>query len=588
MTARGTRQPDATPLAELIERFRQSRVPTMVLRRDGQIVMRNQALVRLTGYTVADAPTAARLVELVFPNPEYRASALSSVRLSLSGRLIEPEEFLLNCRNDRRIVARAATMLFDAGMIVQYQDVSASYGLVRGPKGSVSLAWARPEVRYRGTLKEWRTNYVSPGTISMLGYEPWTVLAWGREDWWDRVCPEDRPRLTALLAAMTQHRRGVKWSIEYRFRHANGTYRWMSDMATISYDREGVPEGIQGVLRDVTDRESYHEALQERVANFQTVAEHAGEGIFIARNDGRHVYVNDYACKLTGYTARELQRLRRKDLLVLSDVPRVEKFSRLRLGGGAAPGRYETTIRRKDGSMVPVEVTASRIVWQGEQCTLGLVRDISERRDMVRQLLEISNQEKREIGHVLHDSLGQILTGIGLQLSVLEQDLAANGNPAAARVRRLKELSQTAIRQARGIARGLSPLDVAGRGLDLALERLALDTCHIYGLDCRYERKGSGTIDDQRVATHLYYIAQESITNAVRHGCAGKIVVQLRIGKKGGRLLVSDNGVGFGAAPESLEGMGLRIMRYRARMVDGELTIRGGAKRGTTVEVCFT
>ena len=272
----------------------------------------------------------------------------------------------------------------------------------------------------------------------------------------------------------------------------------------------------------------------------------------------------------------------------------------------------EVVGRRKSGATFPLDLAVSEVpLPSGDRIFTGLVRDISERRVLEREVLRIAEAERRRIGQDLHDGLGQQLTAIGLFLRGLARQLDADGSAAAEDARRLVGLVDDADAQARSLARSLVPVELEQNGLEAALGRLAERAATLYGVPVAAETTGSGPAEASALtpdaASNLFWIAQEAISNAAQHGEAGRIAVRLVRGSGQLRLRVEDDGVGFELAvrrsgalepsadravgrsvsaparPDDHRGMGLRIMHYRAHLAGGALEIRPGAEGGTVV-----
>jgi two-component system, LuxR family, sensor kinase FixL len=228
----------------------------------------------------------------------------------------------------------------------------------------------------------------------------------------------------------------------------------------------------------------------------------------------------------------------------------------------------------------------------------GLIRDISERRRLELEVLRVSDDERRRIGQDLHDGLGQQLTGIGLIARSLARHLRREGHPAAETVEEITALIGEADEQARRLARGLIPVELSADGLAAALRRLCAHAERLFGIACAYEEEVEEgyRLTDPDAATHLYRIAQEAVSNAVRHGQARQVtVIVLAASDDRLRLRVLDDGTGIPQAViegrsadaprgrDDASGMGLRIMHYRARIIGGSLDVRPHPKGGTAV-----
>ena len=213
--------------------------------------------------------------------------------------------------------------------------------------------------------------------------------------------------------------------------------------------------------------------------------------------------------------------------------------------------------------------------------------DVTERRRLQEEILEISDSERRRIGQDLHDVLGQTLTGMAFLSKVLEQKLATRRVPEAQDAGELSRLANQSIKQSRSLARGLCPVELGADGLMSSLEELAATTENVFDIPCRFECDQPVLIHNNIEATHLYRIAQEAINNAVKHGKPRNIVISLTSGGGDARLRVTDDGVGIPDREAPRDGMGLTIMKHRARTINANVEVRRNSGGGTVVECRF-
>lgn len=223
----------------------------------------------------------------------------------------------------------------------------------------------------------------------------------------------------------------------------------------------------------------------------------------------------------------------------------------------------------------------ARFVRSGDEEVVVSVRDVSERFKLERSLIEIGEHERSRIGQDLHDGLAQILTGVKLLVSSLKERLRAEGSAFAPAAAQAADLIDASIQQARELAQGLSPIG-KGDSLAHALEQLARQSSTFFSVACRAICVRTPKLDET-LSTHLYRIAQEAITNAVRHGRATLIEVTCDIDRDRLVLRIRDNGVGIPDPLPRSEGLGLRIMRHRATSIDGDLRLARDAAGGTIV-----
>jgi two-component system sensor histidine kinase UhpB len=212
-----------------------------------------------------------------------------------------------------------------------------------------------------------------------------------------------------------------------------------------------------------------------------------------------------------------------------------------------------------------------------------ILRDFTERKRLEREILEISDREQSRIGRDLHDGLGQQLTALELYTASLKDEIQTNVPNLLKPWQRICEALREAIRQTRGLANGLSPLSIHRDGLTSALGRLATTTRAMTGVSCDFVCDAREEHSDPGKATHLYRIAQESVTNALRHGHAKNIWLSLNDSNGALELKVTDNGRGFSTKAPGGSGLGLRAMRYRADLIGATLHVHSRRKKGTQI-----
>jgi signal transduction histidine kinase len=228
-----------------------------------------------------------------------------------------------------------------------------------------------------------------------------------------------------------------------------------------------------------------------------------------------------------------------------------------------------------------------RIVVSREGETLCMVRDITLRKRLEREILEISGREQRRIGQDLHDSLCQHLAGIGFLSKALERQIATAEHARPADAAEIVRLIDQAITATRGFARGLNPVRLEEDGLMNGLLELAANTERLFGIKCVVELDEPILLRDNGTALHLYRIVQEALSNAVKHGRAGTVTIRFRREGSLNVLTVKDDGVGFAGAPNQGNGMGLNIMNYRASMIAATLNIADSPGGGALVVCSF-
>jgi two-component system sensor kinase FixL len=319
---------------------------------------------------------------------------------------------------------------------------------------------------------------------------------------------------------------------------------------------------------------------------FTAIFEHAVDAIIIINREGIIRQVNRATERVFGYDQEEMKGQNVAMLMPRSYARNHDRYisNYLRTGRRKVMGiGREVEGRRKNGEVFPMELALSEFRSQGALFFAGIVRDISERRKLEHEILRTSEHERRRVGQDLHDGLGQMLTGISLIAGNLTKRLAKEGHEMTEDLAEVTELVRDADRMSRNIARGLVPVELDGEGLAAAIDGLCSNARKFFSVGCTFTEEGHPQVRDGSAASNLYRIAQECISNAVKHGRATRIEVLLA--KRGSDIVLSvqDNGIGF---PEELNkdrGMGVDIMGYRARVIKARLTIEHVAEGGTII-----
>ncbi|MFM7143163.1 MAG: PAS domain S-box protein [Alphaproteobacteria bacterium] len=371
-----------------------------------------------------------------------------------------------------------------------------------------------------------------------------------------------------------------------------GRRYWLAIEVQPIRDDGGEIVNYMAIETDITSRRE----SQEIAALFRKCAKVSWDPLYmIVPDDGyRFTYLNDAACSFLGYS---LGRLIGMDVADVAPDFERSSFDRVfeDIRSDGRPRVFETRVLTADGRFVPIEISLNYVDQSGQGFIFGWFHDISDRKRLEAAVIEAAAHEQHRIGHDLHDGLGSYLGGVAFKAKALEQGLAkSDAGPLAEKASEIVKLLAGAMSQVRRLARGLDPVDVERFGLSKALEKLASDTIESYGIACTFASRPAEPAVDLAVARETYRIAQEAIHNAIRHGQAKNVDVRLEADAETVQLVVKDDGKGFRHAepfattnPRSSDssGMGLRIMRYRAHTVGGEVYIDSEPGRGTEIRV---
>lgn len=222
-----------------------------------------------------------------------------------------------------------------------------------------------------------------------------------------------------------------------------------------------------------------------------------------------------------------------------------------------------------------------------EKKTMDLENEIAERKSLERAVVEIEERERQRIGYELHDGLGQLLTAVLFKNRYLERKLEKTCVSGAEELAEISDLIHEAKEQVSCLAKGLSPVEMDSQGLMSALESLAVCTKKMFGVPCRFLYEKPVSVNNKTAIMQLYRIAQEAVTNAVKH--AHPAGVEISLTRRYGHLtmIITDDGRGIPAGNGQARGMGLKIMRHRAGIINGIFDVRPNPGGGTVVECVF-
>ena len=425
-----------------------------------------------------------------------------------------------------------------------------------------------------GTVHSWNN-----AAEKMYGY---TAAEMVGRSLFDIVPPEYREEVSGILQKL--HKGEVVTNYE-TVKLAKGGRR-VNVSTTISPIRNehGEVTGLSVITRDITERKKAEQALQTQAR----VLENMVEGVLVYDDHERILFTNHALEAMFGYGKGELIG---QLTFVLNPYPpeicsQVAGEVRDDLRTRKSVQR-EFLNRRKDGSEFVSESRISKFQIDGQWCNVAVVQDVTRRKRMEKELLEISDREQRRIGQDLHDGLSQLLTGTAFASKVLEERLAAKSSPETGQAAKVVELLESATSEARRVARGLHPVQLEAGGLPSALQELADSVQTLFGVSCRFAGSDSVRVRDTATATHVYRIAQEAVNNAVRHSGARQIVIGLTQRRGTTTLTVDDDGKGLPKGPRRGLGMGMSIMAYRAQMIGGTIQFERRPKGGTRVVCSF-
>ncbi|MCP4747381.1 MAG: PAS domain S-box protein [Desulfobacteraceae bacterium] len=336
---------------------------------------------------------------------------------------------------------------------------------------------------------------------------------------------------------------------------------------------------------EISERKQAEEALKISEERYRSVMEASPDPIIVYDMQGKVLYFNPAFTDVFGWTLDECIN-KKLDYFVPEANWKETRAGIKMLSAGHPISSVETRRRTKNGDLIEVSIRGA--VYRDRNGNLiGSVtshRDVTEIKRLEKKLLDIGDRERQLIGLDLHDDLGPHLIGIEGLAKVLKKKLDTAAPEESKLAEKIAGLIRIATGKTRQLARGLCPVYLVDHGLESSLRELALNTESIFRKPCEFHCKTPVLLSDHIVSTHVFRIAQEAVNNAVRHSKAKQIQIFLAGNGNKLNLTVCDDGCGIS---EDLlaNGMGLRIMGFRAKMINGLLEIRNLEKGGTEVHL---
>ena len=368
---------------------------------------------------------------------------------------------------------------------------------------------------------------------------------------------------------------------EFELLGNDGRYRSYATTARPLFDG-ALPRGLVGVIQDVTARRDSERRLRRSEALLRATTSNTADTLFLLDTAMRVRFVNN---SVNGLTPEQIIGREINTLLPQAASSRVlQKLGHILESGETTTFEFESS----DG--VHAQYFENRAVLvRDDGVATGIsisMRDITERKRLEQEILDVSGRERQSIGRDLHDGLGQELTGVALMLRALASRIQQRCPDVVEKMNEVVGHLNQSIETARSLARGLLPVRTETGGLSSALRALAARSRDLYGLEVTFRSEvcPEFTITETD-ASHLYRIAQEGLTNASRHGLASLVEISMIAKEDAFTLRIIDNGVGIVRTAASTSGMGLKIMKYRADMIGAKFEIGANQPRGTVITV---
>ncbi|HEX3397613.1 MAG TPA: PAS domain-containing protein [Steroidobacteraceae bacterium] len=393
-----------------------------------------------------------------------------------------------------------------------------------------------------------------------------------------RVHPKDQSAVKRAIDAAFAGQVDVRQ--EFELLGNDGRYRSYATTARPVFDG-AAPRGLVGVIQDVTARRDSERRLRRSEELLRATTSNTADTLFLLDTAMRVRFVNNAVNGLLPeqMIGREIDTL----------LPEAARVGVLRKLGHILETGETTTFEFESREAEQARYFENRaMLVRDDGIATGIsisMRDITERKRLEQEILDVSGRERQSIGRDLHDGLGQELTGVALMLRGLSSRIQQRCPDVVDNVNEIVGHLNQSIETARSLARGLLPVRTETGGLSAALRALAARSRDVHGLEVTFSAEVCPDFNfTETNASHLYRITQEALTNAARHGRASLVDIVLIAREEGFSLRITDNGVGFVPKP-SPSGMGLKIMKYRADMIGAKFKIATNKPHGAVITV---
>lgn len=359
--------------------------------------------------------------------------------------------------------------------------------------------------------------------------------------------------------------------------------------AAVTFLPDTAHESGQGIIifTDISARRQAEQELKRQSQLNDTLVRESAAMIGLVDLEGHIQKVNPAVEKISGYSAKELvgKTIWESGLVDTEELPRArERLKKLIEGAPRVTAISRARTKSGDLRIIQVHNTATRNADQQIEGFIITAIDITEQQRLQHHLMEAIEQEQARIGHDLHDGVGQLLTGIGALVEMLQLRLKGTEESEAARIH---ELVRQAIQQVRQLSRNMSPTAIQHRDLAASLELLADTVRTSFRRECTFITEMEVKVTDSSISSHLFRIAQESINNAIRHGNPTHIEISLRQeGPTQAVMEIYNDGRAFDCRP-GFEGIGLRVMHYRASLIHADFSVNCPPEGGVRITCKF-
>lgn len=336
---------------------------------------------------------------------------------------------------------------------------------------------------------------------------------------------------------------------------------------------------------EISNRIKVENELRESEGRYRSVMEAAPDPIVVYTMSGEVIFFNPAFTRVFGWSLDKYKG-RKMDHFVPAENWSETQLMIETIASGNTLDSTETCRYHRKGSIVPVSISGASYRDHNGQLagSVIILRDITNAKRLQKQIMDIADSVRQRIGQDLHDDLCPHLIGTQGLATVLAANLREEHSAHEGLAAKIATLIESGIDKSRSLARGLCPVHLVSHGLFTALEDLARRTERTSGIRCHFDGDEGLIFNDNTVATHLYFMVQEAAVNAVKHSKATQIWIRMDLKNSMLDLMIKDNGRGF-VKNAALNGIGLQIIAYRAKIIGAMIKIDTQIGQGTTIQI---
>jgi PAS domain S-box-containing protein len=357
------------------------------------------------------------------------------------------------------------------------------------------------------------------------------------------------------------------------------------------------------IVKEISERKKSEIELRESESKYKMLFNNANDAVFVTqlskeKSYGDFIEVNEIACTRLGYTKEEFLQLSPSAIVSQKNINDFNLNTERLLKEGHVI--YDLVHRAKDKKLIPVEINSHLFIYNEKPTILSIARDITERkqaeeklrrtskllRELATHLQSVREEERTMIAQEIHDELGQVLTALKIQVSLLANKLNNDQEPLKKKINSLLDMIDASVESVQKISSKLRPGILDELGLIAAIEWQTEEFEKLTNIKCSLVLPKEEVILEKDKSTAIFRIFQEALTNIARHSQSNKAQISLLNHQSNIYLEIQDNGKGISQDQiKDFKSLGIHGMKERAMVFGGQVNIEGIAGKGTIVKV---